>query len=70
MKDNYLKFLEQEEKHAAAYWAEELTRENREPAPLPLSADYWRGYADAATNALAAYAGPTDLETIYLGREL
>lgn len=70
MQDQFLNFLEQEEKHAAAYWAEELRRENRNPAPLPLSADYWRGYADAATNALAAYAGPTNLDSIYKGAEL
>jgi hypothetical protein len=26
-----------------------------------MTADYWRGYADAVANALAAYAGPTDI---------
>ena len=68
MEDKFLKFLEQEEKHAHAYYLEELRATGGTISAD--SADYWRGYADAASNALAAYAGPTDLETIYLGQEL
>ncbi len=64
MEDKYLKFLKLEEENATSYYWEETKRENRAPYPLPLTADYWRGYADAATNALAAYAGPTDLDLL------
>jgi hypothetical protein len=64
MTDQFLAFLQWEETNATQYAAEELARDNRPAVALPMTADYWRGYADAVANALAAYAGPTDLDEI------
>lgn len=66
MTDQFLAFLQWEEKNATAYYEEELLREktgNYDGTMHALGSDYWQGYADAVTNALAAYAGPTPLET-------
>jgi hypothetical protein len=59
--DKFLAFLQWEESNATQYHAEELARDNRRAVAIPMTADYWRGYADAVANALAAYAGPTDI---------
>jgi hypothetical protein len=63
----FREFLEWESENALNYYAEELRREHRQPVALPLSADYWAGYSDAVSNALAAYAGPTDIKETMKG---
>ena len=64
MQDEFLAFLQWEETNATQYHAEELAKERAAgygDALLSMSREYWAGYADAVANALAAYAGPTDI---------
>jgi hypothetical protein len=64
MTDKFLAFLQWEEANSTLYAVETLRRENRPAVAIPMTADYWRGYSDAVANALAAYAGPTDIDEI------
>lgn len=60
----FLEFLQWEEENARQYYEEELAKEKAAGyanALLSMSREYWAGYADAVSNALAAYAGPTDI---------
>jgi len=67
MTDKFLAFLQWEERNATAYYEEELLREKTgdyDGTIHALGSDYWSGYADAVANALAAYAGPTDIDEV------
>ncbi len=62
MTDKFLKFLQWEEENASAYFEQE--KQGEPTGRLHYTSDYWRGYADAVANALAAYAGPTDIDEV------